>query len=64
MCRNDILVICQYSEEPEVEKPEEETTPTPTAPTPAPTPARTCLLPLEPINDTDVSPASGYRFGV
>jgi hypothetical protein len=56
--------MCEFAEEPEVEKPEEETTPTPTVPTPAPTPAGKCLLPLEPINDTDVSSASGYRFGM
>jgi hypothetical protein len=57
--------MLKFTEEPEVRKPEEETTPsTPTAQTPAPTPAGKCFLPLEPVNDTSVSPADGYRFGM
>jgi hypothetical protein len=57
--------MLKFTEEPDVGKPEEEITPpTPTAPTPAPTPAGKCFLPLEPVNDTSVSPADGYRFGM
>jgi hypothetical protein len=52
--------MCKFSEEPDVG-----TAPTtPTVPTPAPKPVGKCLLPLEPVNDTEVSPASGYRFGM
>jgi hypothetical protein len=57
--------MLKFTEEPDIRKPEEETTPsTPTAPTPAPTPAGKCFLPLEPVSDTSVSPADGYRFGM
>ena len=54
----------KFLEAPDVEVPEEETTPTPTVPTPSPTPAGKCVLPLVPVNDTDVTAASGYRFGM